>query len=672
MSQLQYLKGVGEQKAKLLAKLDLHTPQDLLSYFPRTYQDRSQLTVLFGAEAGRQVCIRAQVIRPLRESRFGKGKTMFTTRVGDGTGFCSLVFFNAPYLRNTLTEGEQYLFFGKLVEGKQGWEMVNPLFEKEGVGRLLGRIVPVYWLTQGVNSGFLAACVEQVLRDTTQRPAEILPEPLRDEYKLCHVDFAYRHIHFPDDEQTLVMARRRLVFEELLLMALGVRRLRAGRATHAGPAVPDGDWRGFADRLPFTLTPDQQAAVDDAVADMQSGKAMHRLLQGDVGSGKTAVAAALAYVAAQNGLQTALMAPTELLASQHADSLRQLLPDCRVELCTGQLKAAERKRVQALVADGTADIVVGTQALLSESVAFAALGLVITDEQHRFGVEQRQLLSQKAGREPHVLVMSATPIPRSLALILYGDLDISVIKSMPAQRKPIDTFVVDERYRQRLQAFVRKLVGEGRQVYIVCPRVEPDEEGESQLKSAEQLAKELQDKVYPDLRVGLLHGKSKDKEKVMAAFARQESDILVATTVIEVGIDVPNAALMIVENADLFGLSQLHQLRGRVGRGAWQSYCILINSGGGGVAQQRLEVMAGTRDGFVIAEQDLKLRGPGDFFGDRQHGRALMKIADLANDAAVLKQATAAANTLTARDPELILAENQPLRHAVEQLMAHL
>jgi len=698
MNPLQSLKGVGPNRIKQFEKLGILSRRDLLLHFPRRYQDRRVIVNLSEAVLDNWVCVRAKVDFPLKMTRFGTNKTVYTTKISDGTERCGVSFFNMPYIENMLRLGGEYIFFGKLTKSKYGLEMQNPLFEAEGVHKVTGRIVPIYPLTAGISSAFIENCLSQIINSELQHVAETLPEHVRAANTLCHLDFAYRQIHTPDDEATLAIARRRLVFEELLLLALGLAKLRrrtngddfcrcsqptlCGKP-HGGICMPQGELSAFVNNLPFTPTNDQLSAINGAISDMRSGNPMHRLLQGDVGSGKTAVAAALAYITTANGYQTALMAPTEILAIQHAESLTALLPDCRIVLCTGRLKAAERRHVESLIASGEADVIVGTQALLSGSVQFAKLGLVVADEQHRFGVTQRMNLTNKDNQAetPHTLVMSATPIPRTLGLILYGDLDVSVIKQMPAERKPIMTHLVPERKRADMAAFIRKQVSEGRQAYVVCPRVEIDEFGEGK-KSVQQMAKELQDKTFPDLRVGLLHGKSKDKDTVMAAFATGQLDILVATTVIEVGVNVPNATVMVIEDADSFGLAQLHQLRGRVGRGAVQSYCFFM----GNSENERLQLLTQTTDGFELAEHDLRLRGPGSFFGAEQSGFGALKmqnvgILDNTNDAScppaesqaeLFAQARNAAQAILAEDPELSAQENRPLKQAVEGLIAHL
>ena len=467
------------------------------------------------------------------------------------------------------------------------------------------------------------------------------------------------------------MARRRLVFEELFLLTCGLQLLRQRRRDVAGPACHPMDMEPFYRRLPFALTGAQRRAIADAVGDMVSGKPMNRLCQGDVGSGKTMVAAACIWFAVENGWQTALMAPTEILARQHYQGLAPLLArfSIRCALLTGSTRARERREILAGLADGTIDLCIGTHALLTEDVQYQKLGLVVTDEQHRFGVNQRAALSQKA-EDPHLLVLSATPIPRTLALVIYGDLDVSVIDELPPGRQKVDTFALGESYRPRVQAFIRKLAAAGQQIFVVCPLVGEPDQIPDERKAVTAYARQLQEQVFPDLRVAVLHGKMKpkEKEKVMAAFAAGESDILVSTTVVEVGVDVPNATCMVVENADRFGLSQLHQLRGRVGRGKEKSYCILLSDSRNEETRARLKVMTQTNDGFVISQEDLRLRGPGDFFGQRQHGLPAMKIADLSCDMRLLDEAQTAARQLMAQDPELTEPTHRALRDRIRQL----
>jgi ATP-dependent DNA helicase RecG len=539
--------------------------------------------------------------------------------------------------------------------------------------------MPIYPLTAGISNHLLASLTRQALVCADALP-ETLPPALRQAHQLAAVEFAVRNVHFPQDMDAMALARRRLTFEELFYLAIGLSFLKRRRDT-AGPGrvIPPRPFAEFQALLPFTPTAAQRRAMDQAAADMASGRPMNRLVQGDVGSGKTAVAAYAAWLTARAGWQAALMAPTEVLAEQHYRALSALMAPAgvRVSLLTGSLSAAEKRRVRAALADGTTDLVVGTHALLSDGVTFRRLALIVADEQHRFGVAQRAALAAKGDSTPHVLVMSATPIPRTLALILYGDLDVSVIDQLPPGRTPIETYVIREDKRQRMYQFIRRQVEEGRQVYLVCPAVEddpeqPDGAPRSELRSAKRYAEQLQREVFPDLTIGLLHGKMRPREKdaVMTAFVRGEIQVLVATTVIEVGVDVPNASLMIVENADRFGLSQLHQLRGRVGRGKHQSYCVLVTDTRSPDAMQRLRTLASTADGFQIAEEDLKLRGPGDFFGNRQHGLPQMKLADLAGDVRLLSEAQEAAQALLQEDPQLSRPEHRPVLDRVRQLFA--
>ena len=502
---------------------------------------------------------------------------------------------------------------------------------------------------------------------------DALPDEVRQAHHLCYVGYAYENIHFPDSPEALEIARRRLVFEELFVLACGLRLLRSRREAEHGPVCKTASLAPFYAALPFALTNAQRRAVEQAVSDMTSGRPMNRLCQGDVGSGKTMVAAACVWFAAQSGWQSALMAPTEILAHQHYENLSPLFArfGLRCALLTGSTRARERREILAGLADGSVDLCIGTHALLTEDVQYARLGLVITDEQHRFGVDQRAALSRKAG-SPHMLVLSATPIPRTLALIIYGDLDVSIIDELPPGRQKVDTFAVGEKYRQRLNAFIRRQVAEGHQIFIVCPLVAEDDQLPDERKAVTAYAEKLQEEVFPDLRIAVLHGrmKAKEKEAVMAAFAAGERDILVSTTVVEVGVDVPNANLMVVENAERFGLSQLHQLRGRVGRGAAKSWCILLSDSDSEDTRRRLKVLTETNDGFKISEEDLRLRGPGDFFGQRQHGLPTLKAADLSCDVRLLDEAQSAASTLLDADPTLSEPAHTPLHRRIDRLFA--
>ena len=670
---IQYLKGVGQARAKALEKLGIRTVRDLLGYFPRAYEDRRQSYPIAAAPLETPVCVKAMAASPPVNTFVRRGMELLKLRAVDETGALDITWFNQSYLKSQFQTGETYIFYGRVSANGRRRTMVNPIFEREDrQGVVTGRIMPIYRLTAGVSQKQLMGVVGQALALCGDQAPDVLPPALRERMQLAQARYAYENIHFPRDEQALDQARRRLVFEELFTLAAALGTIREKRAAVPGRKLAAADMGQFWSALPYAPTAAQRRAVDEALADMTSGATMNRLLQGDVGSGKTLVAAALIWQAAKNGLQSAFMAPTEILAEQHYVNLTQLLEPygIRVVKLTGSIKAAEKRGANELLQAGLAQVAVGTHALLSESVAFADLGLVITDEQHRFGVEQRSALAGKGVQRPHVLVMSATPIPRTLALIIYGDLDISVLDELPPGRQKVDTFALGEDMRQRIWRFVRRLVGEGRQVFIVCPMVEENEELPPSVKSAESYAKTLQRDVFPDLRVGCVHGrmKAKDKDAVMAAFATGDYDILVSTTVIEVGVDVPNAALMIVENADRFGLSQLHQLRGRVGRGQHKSYCVLFSDADTPDAKARLGIMTKTNDGFKISEEDLRLRGPGDFFGSRQHGLPEMHVADLAGDMRVLKEAQQEAQALLAADPALARPENQPLKDRIGAL----
>ncbi len=681
-SGLKELPGIGDARAARLAKLGLATVENLLGYYPRSYEDRTKISTIDAAPEEQPVCVAAFVAETPRVSHIRKGLELVKVKAADETAVMTVTFFNQAYVRDALRQGESYIFYGKVERQGRQRQMTNPVFEREGAARFTGCIMPVYPLTAGISNNLLAGLTRRCVDACAAQAPELLPEEVRLAHSLAQVEFSCRNIHFPESWEALEIARRRLIFEEFFLLSCGMSLLRTGRDRGAGPAVEHRDLTPFLSLLPFSFTGAQRRAVDEAAADMSSGRPMNRLVQGDVGSGKTAVAAACAWLACRSSLQTALMAPTEILAEQHYKSLSALLAPAgvRVGLLTGGERAAEKRRVQAALAAGEIDLVVGTHALLSGGVEFHDLGLVVADEQHRFGVAQRAALAAKAGeRTPHILVMSATPIPRTLALIIYGDLDVSVMDELPPGRTPVKTYLVGEDKRQRMFGFVRRLAAEGRQAYIVCPAVEergaeesPPESGFADLKAVTVYAEQLRTEVFPDLRVAFVHGKmkSRDKEAVMSAFAVGEVDVLVSTTVIEVGVDVPNAALMIVENAERFGLSQLHQLRGRVGRGKHKSYCVLMTATRSQDSRARLKALASTTDGFKIAEEDLKLRGPGDFFGSRQHGLPQLHIADLAGDVRVLKEAQQAAHDLLEADPGLTRPKHRPLLERVKQMFS--
>lgn len=698
------LPGVGEKRAGQLARLGLHTVSDLLFHFPRAYENRGDVVSLAGtqepARAGARQAVILTVSTAPRRSRLKNRMTLLKFRAFDDSGTCEVAFFNQDYLADSFPIGAVFRFFGRVERTGRGFSLTNPAFEPYTEGSALPPLFPVYPLTEGLSNKLISGLIRQAM-PAIARMEDPLPEDIREREGLCTLAFALRTVHCPPDFQSLHTAKTRLAFDEFFRFALGLGMQGGGARVGGAPVccVSEETFAGFRALLPYQLTAAQERTIAEIRHDMASGTAMNRMLVGDVGCGKTVCAAAAVYVAVRSGRQAAIMAPTGILAAQHAAELIPLFAriGIRGELLTGATTAARKRKIRAALADpdpaARLDFVIGTQALLSAGVDFAAPALVVTDEQHRFGVNQRAALSDK-NRHAHLLCMSATPIPRSLALVLYGDLDVSRIDQMPPGRQRVDTFVVDESYRARLDAFIRKNVAAGGQVYIVCPAVEQVEGAEEAdeaglipltadfaaatppaptlppLRAAVQYAAELAERL-PDLRIGFVHGRMKQAEKdgIMQAFTAGEVQVLVSTTVIEVGVNVPNACLMIVENAERFGLSQLHQLRGRVGRGNRKSYCILVRAGGGDAARARLEVMRTTYDGFRIAEQDLAQRGPGDFLAPAAGGSIRQsggfRLAEGWNDAGLMDRAFGDARALLASDPTL--GEHPLLRDAVRR-----
>ena len=663
------LKGVGPARAKQLQALNIFTLEDLICHFPRGYEDRTQLVTIDKLQVDVPACFRAMVMNTPRTTHVRKGLDITKVQVADHTARLNLTFFNSRFVSENLHYGQEYIFYGAVSGDFIGYNMTNPAFESlDSQPVTTRRVLPIYPLTAGLNNGALLKLVRQALA-VCDPPAEIIPEEIRQQYDILPAEEAYRAIHEPRDMAEAEAAKRRLIFEEFFVFSAGLSLMRAARADKKCPPYENANLAPFYAALPFRLTGAQKRCIDDILKDLGRGAPMNRLVQGDVGSGKTMVAAAAAYCAVTNGRQAAMMAPTEILAEQHHASMSRLLEPLgiRVGLLTGSLTPKNKALVREKITAGELDFVIGTHALVTDKTVFADLGLVITDEQHRFGVGQRSKLSAK-GDDPHLLVMSATPIPRTLALLMYGDLDVSILDELPPGRQSVDTFLVNESYRPRINNFIRTHAANGNQIYVVCPAVE-ETDGMS-LKSAKEWAEVLQTAAFPDLRVALLHGQMKaaDKERVMAQFARGEADILVATTVIEVGVDVPNATLMIVEDADRFGLSQLHQLRGRVGRGQDKSYCILTSHNQNTETLQRLKAFCKTTDGFKIAQEDLKMRGPGDFFGSRQSGLPTFRVASLGSDMETLTIAQQASKDWIERHGTADTPEAKALRSRIQTL----
>lgn len=664
---IKYLKGVGERRAAMLSRLGVSDVNALVRLYPRVYEDWSRIKSINEAQIGEICCIKGIVGSPVRKNLIRKGLTLYKTEITDGSGIMGITIFNSRFAAEKLTEGDEFLFFGRVGGNLYRKEMNSPEIEPaEGADR----IRPIYPQTHGLNSKMIEKLVRTALTECRDELVDPIPLWLREKYCLMNLPDSLWNIHFPKSPDYLEEARRRLIFEELLILQLGLEKMRSQTQKNAGAIIERDFSEEYFSHLPFSPTGAQRRAVKEAMRDMMSGRQMNRLLQGDVGSGKTAVAAALVYSAAKNSMQSALMAPTEVLAEQHYKTFLKLFDGCsiNVELLTGSDTAAQKKRKKEALKAGEIDLLIGTHAIIQSDVEFKSLALVITDEQHRFGVEQRNALGEK-GENPHLYVMSATPIPRTLALIIYGELDISILDELPPGRQKIETYAVTSELRQRAYNYVKKHLDAGRQGYIICPLVD-EGESDTELASAVKYADELQHGDFRGYTVGLMHGKMKsvDKKKVMESFSNGETQLLVSTTVIEVGVDVPNAVIMVIENAERFGLSQLHQLRGRIGRGQYKSTCILITDAKNDTAQRRMKVMETTTDGFKIADEDLKLRGPGEFFGSRQHGLPEMKIADMLEDRSTLEETQRAAKEIVARDPELSSPESTALKNEIQRL----
>ena len=666
---IQYVKGIGPKKAEKLNKLGIYTIKDLLYYFPRQFEDRSIIKKIAQLEDEEKVTVKA-LITNIESYTPKKGMTITRIDVKDDTGFAKLTFFNKEYIKNTFRVGDSILAFGKVKKNGRFVELNSCELEYLSASpKNIGKLVPVYPLSYGVTNKDIMNTVRMVFENKDIKIPEYMPEYLLKKYRLCGIEYAIKNIHFPKDKESLKIALYRLIFEELLVLQLGLFMYKGGSSDEKGILFKRNQRLDeVLKSLPFSLTRAQNRALNEIIDDMCSEKVMNRLVQGDVGSGKTVVALLALAECVFNGYQGALMAPTEILAQQHYESFTETFEDIgiNVELLTGSVTKKQKEGILQRARDGEIDILIGTHALIEDNVEFKNIGLVITDEQHRFGVRQRGKLSSK-GESPDILVMTATPIPRTLALILYGDLDISIIDELPPGRQPIETIAVEKKKRDKVyNSLVRREVDKGRQVYIVCPLVEESETLD--ITSATETAEEIKRDFFQDLRVGLLHGKMKPSEKdaIMTAFKNHELDILVSTTVIEVGVNVPNSTLMIIENAERFGLAQLHQLRGRVGRGKHQSYCVLIYGSNSEVCRKRMSIMEETNDGFKISEKDLEIRGPGEFFGTMQHGVPELKVANLFKHMKILKTVQQEARIIIGEDSTLDFKEYRGLKREIE------
>lgn len=645
-SNIQFIKGVGEKRAKLFNSLGIFCVDSLIHFYPRKYEDWSASKNLEAVKSGETVSIKATLITPVKEAMIRRGLTLFKCKFSDGENVISVTIFNNKYLAKSLRIYEDYYLYGKIEKSLLNFSMNSPKIEK---AENILAIQPVYPAKEKLTSRSISKIMKTAL-DELGEIEETLDDEIMRKYSLISLDKAIKNIHFPNSADDYLPARKRLIFEELLTLQLGLLKLKSNKKSETALVIKDDYSSEFEKLLPFNLTNAQKRTISECLQDMKSKYPCNRLVQGDVGSGKTAVAASLIYSVIKNGYQATMMAPTEILATQHYESLLKILAPAgiNIRLLTGSTPAKEKKEIKKALFDGEIDLIIGTHALIQNDVAFKNLALVITDEQHRFGVKQRAQLAEK-GEDVHTIVMSATPIPRTLGLILYGDLDISILDELPPGRQEIRTDVVDSRYHKRLYKFIKDAIARGEQCYIVCPAVE---ENETNIKSAEELADELANGEFKGYNLGILHGKMKpkDKEAIMKSFASGKVSLLVATTVVEVGVDVPNATIMVIENAERFGLSTLHQLRGRVGRGNKKSYCVLVSDAKGETARERLMTMKKYSDGFKIADTDLKLRGPGDFFGSRQHGLPELKIADMVEDMDTLQNAQECAKSILRND----------------------
>lgn len=665
---IRFLKGVGARYTELFNKLGVSSVGSLLFFYPRAYEDWSNPYTISSCPINEICCVKGIVASPVQKSIIRKGMTLYKLKICDNYSTMNITYFNIPFVSKSLTEGKEFIFYGKVNYRNSRKEMNSPNFKDASLTHSLH---PVYHSTQGLTSKKIENCVKNALNLLPETIKDPIPKCIREKYNLVDLKCALNNIHFPTSNENLLKARKRLIFEELLILQLGLLNLKyKSRKTNA-MKIQQGYFNEFQELLPFSLTNAQIKAIADCTKDMfKDTSIMNRLIQGDVGSGKTAVAAALAYTVYKNHMQTAIMAPTEILAEQHYNWFSSVFSqtNIKIALLTGSTPIVQKRRIKEALKLGEIDIIIGTHALLTDNVEFSSLCLAVTDEQHRFGVSQRAKLASK-GKSPHMLIMSATPIPRTLGLIMYSDLDISVLDELPAGRQKIDTFLINSKKRYRALNFIKSFINEGKQAYIVCPLVE---ESDSNLASAEKYYEELASGIFKNFNIGLVHGKMSPREKqnIMDKFNNKNISLLISTTVIEVGIDNPNAVIIMIENAERFGLSQLHQLRGRVGRGSYKSYCIMVSDAQNEEALRRFKIMKETNNGFKIADEDLKLRGPGDFFGHKQHGLPELKIANMMTDTNILIEAQHIASKLIEEDPSLESEKYKGLKAEINRLFS--
>ena len=661
------MRGIGTERAKDFAKKGIRSAEDLLYYLPRGHEDRTRFFEIADCPVGEFVCIKAKIYSPVKETRIKKGFTLYSAVIFDDSGAMNVVWYNNRFLKNAFKSGDEVLFYGRIAVSRGKRELQNPIFEKNGNQKFIGKIVPIYPLSGNLTQKVVASSVEEALKICGKIP-ECIPQSVREKYGIAEINFAMKNIHFPDNFESYEISRRRFVFEELLMLQLALFKKRS--LVKKETRKPFSDTKcvyDFIEKLPFKLTNAQLRVISEICRDFEGNTQMNRLIQGDVGSGKTAVCAAAIYTAVKNGFQAAVMAPTEILATQHYETFSDFFAGTGIKISLLTSGTSAKKELYANIKDGTCQIIIGTNAIIQKDVEYKKLGLVVADEQHRFGVSQRASLVEK-GENPHTLIMTATPIPRTLSLILYGDLDVSIIDELPPGRKPVATYAVGEDMRKRIYAFLDKHIQKGSQAYVVCPLIEESEK--SDLSNATTIYETLS-KIFPKHNVDIIHGrmKSSEKERVMKDFLDGKTDILVSTTVIEVGVNVPNSNIMIIENAERFGLSTLHQLRGRVGRGQEEAFCIMFTHGDNEITKKRMSTLCSSNDGFYISEQDLKLRGPGDFFGTRQHGLPEFKVANLFSDALVLKEAQECAKDIMDNRYNIAQDELFRLMNKVEKVL---